>query len=196
MYSLQKEDILEGANLISEAFLDDPKIIFFLPNKDKRIEILHYLWIFLLKDGLRNGKIFAPTSKLEGIAIWYPPNKVHIGVWRGLRSGILKVITKFGRITIRKMNQINKIIKQIHIKHISEPHWYLSLIAVKPEFQGRGYASQLLKPMIKRIKNQGFPIYRETNNLKNVSLYEHFNFKVVEEFMIQNTTIKHWSMIK
>ena len=99
-------------------------------------------------------------------------------------------------ITIRKMNQTNKIIKQIHIKQISEPHWYLALIAVKPEFQGRGYSSQLLKPMIKRIQNQGLPIYLETNNLKNVSLYEHFNFKVVEELMIQNTTIPHWSMIR
>lgn len=196
MYNLQKEDIIDGANLISKAFLDDPKIIYFLPNEGNRRGILHHLWTFILKDGLRNGKVFAPTSKLEGIAIWYPPNKVHIGVWRGLRNGVLKVVKKFGKTTIRKMNQINKISKQIHNKHISEPHWYLALIAVKSEYQGRGYASQLLIPMIKRIQNQGLSIYLETNSLKNVSLYEHFNFKVVEELKIQNTTIPHWSMIR
>jgi predicted acetyltransferase len=55
-----------------------------------------------------------------------------------------------------------------------------------------GYVSKLIKPMLKRINEEGFPVYLETQNEKNVPLYEHYGFEVVEATTYPNTDIGLW----
>ena len=195
LYQVQRKDIREGAKIISKAFHNDPKIRFFIPNDDVRKKRLYYLWEFLLKDGTKNGEVYSPSLKLEGIAIWYPPKKAYISIWRSLLSGALKITRKIGMSTIMKMNQSNKVVKDIHIKLLPKLHWYLALLAVDPNLQKKGYASQLIKFMYEKIEEKREPIYLETKNPKNISLYERFGFNVVEELIIPNTKIVNWSIV-
>lgn len=38
--------------------------------------------------------------------------------------------------------------------------------------------------------------YLETNNDKNVSLYEHFGFQLMNETLLPNSSIAHYSMMR
>jgi ribosomal protein S18 acetylase RimI-like enzyme len=196
LYYLYKKDISKASKIIADAFFNDPKISYYFPEKDTRKSISYFLWEFLLKDGIKNGKVISPTSNLEGISIWLPPGKEHISFWRAIRNGILKVLKQFGRLTIKLMNRTTKVANAIHKKHTPETHWYLSLLAVNPKLQGKGYASKMIYPMIQNIENEGYSIYLETNNPDNVTFYKHFGFKVLESLNIPNTPIIHWSMLK
>ncbi len=49
----------------------------------------------------------------------------------------------------------------IHKRHASK-HWYLLRPAVNPNYQGKGYASTLLKAMFARIDKEHLPCYLET----------------------------------
>ena len=75
-------------------------------------------------------------------------------------------------------------------------HWHLLLLAVDPQHQGKGYASKLLEEMFSRIDEGGLPCYLETGGEKNVSMYQHFGFKVLEEFTEPNTTDKMVAMLR
>lgn len=196
LYYLQRDDIKEALKVIGDAFLNDPKICFYLPDPNTRMEISYYLWEFLLKDGIKHGDVIAPSKNLEGISIWLPPGNEYISFWRAIRNGVLKIVRKFGSVKIKLMNRTTKITESLHKKHIKKPHWHFSLLAVDPKLQGKGYASRMIKPMIKDIESKGYQIYLDTNNPNNVFFYQHFGFKVKEKLIIPDTSITHWCMLR
>jgi ribosomal protein S18 acetylase RimI-like enzyme len=67
---------------------------------------------------------------------------------------------------------------------------------VDPAYQGKGYASRLLKPMLARIDRENMPCYLDTEEEKNVSIYQHFGFKVLEEVKIPSTDIILRAMLR
>ena len=75
-------------------------------------------------------------------------------------------------------------------------HWYLATIGVDPVYQGKGYAGRLLRAKFGEIDKQNVPCYLETNKKRNVSLYQHFGFEVVEEGIIPNINIHIWAMMR
>ena len=75
-------------------------------------------------------------------------------------------------------------------------HWFLQTIGVDPQFQGKGYAGELLRPMFARMDKEGLPCYLETLDEQNIQLYEHFGFKVVEKAIIPKTSLTSWAMLR
>ena len=75
-------------------------------------------------------------------------------------------------------------------------HWYLQAIGVAPDFQGKGYAGRLLKPMLAKLDREGLPCYLETLEEQNVSLYQHFGFNIVDESRVTETTLTSWAMLR
>ncbi len=69
-------------------------------------------------------------------------------------------------------------------------------IGVDPIYQGKGYASLLLRAKFVELDKQNIPCYLETNKKGNISLYQHFGFDVVEEGIIPGTTIPYWAMLR
>jgi ribosomal protein S18 acetylase RimI-like enzyme len=67
---------------------------------------------------------------------------------------------------------------------------------VDHKFQGNGYASKLLRPMLKRLDEEVVPCYLETLEKHNVGLYEHFGFKVVDESNVPGTDLTNWAMLR
>jgi GNAT superfamily N-acetyltransferase len=76
------------------------------------------------------------------------------------------------------------------------PHWYGFLLGVDPVFQGKGYASALIMPMLTRLDRERLPCYLETHKEKNVSIYKHYGFKLIHEETIPRTSINHWVMLR
>ncbi len=84
----------------------------------------------------------------------------------------------------------------LHAELAPEKHWFLQLLGVAPEHQGKGHASRLLRPMLERLDEEGLPAYLETTNPVNVPRYEHFGFEVVREGMMPGTPIRFWCMLR
>jgi GNAT superfamily N-acetyltransferase len=70
------------------------------------------------------------------------------------------------------------------------------MLGVDPDYQGKGYASQLLRPMLARADKEGIPCYLETQLGKNVALYEHFGFRVAEQGIIPGSNVMSWAMVR
>jgi hypothetical protein len=53
-----------------------------------------------------------------------------------------------------------------------------------------------MNPMLKIVDEQQVPCYLETQNKKNIPIFQHFGFKVINKSNIPKTNIGHWSMLR
>jgi len=140
-------------------------------------------------------EVYTTSEKYEGIAAWLSSDKKesHGAIFRGgnpfttFKCGLRYVIWE-----INTGNRCSKIRKKL----LPEPHTYLGLLAVDPFYQGKGYAGALLRPMLNHLDEQGLPCYVETHSLKNVSLYQHFGFKVVQEIELPHVPEPFYALIR
>jgi ribosomal protein S18 acetylase RimI-like enzyme len=74
--------------------------------------------------------------------------------------------------------------------------WYLYNLSVKKSAQGKGIASKLLKPMLEFCDEENIVTYLETNKESNVSLYEHFGFRLSKKEPIPKSPVMHYAMVR
>lgn len=81
-------------------------------------------------------------------------------------------------------------------KYADNNCWYLYNLTVSPEYQHKGLASKVLRPMLDFLDATGQSCYLETNKDINVPLYEHFGFALMETGVIPGTDISHYAMLR
>jgi ribosomal protein S18 acetylase RimI-like enzyme len=68
--------------------------------------------------------------------------------------------------------------------HPDEPCWYLAMIGVEPNAQGRGLGGALLRQAVARCDEEGALAYLESSNPRNISLYERHGFEAMGEIRV------------
>ena len=61
-----------------------------------------------------------------------------------------------------------------------EPCWFLDMLAVTPQHQGRGFGRTLIEHGLGLAQADGLPTFLETSQQGNVGFYQSFGFEVVE----------------
>ncbi|MHA2042389.1 MAG: GNAT family N-acetyltransferase [Candidatus Thorarchaeota archaeon] len=193
---LTKAEMERCVKLLVDAFWDDPLNLYFIPEGENRRRMFHGYLKFRTRFAFLYGEIYSTSPNLEGIAAWFPPGMSDLTYFRLIRSGGLGLIRLLGLGTISRMNRLASHAAKSRKQHLSEPHWHLFPIAVDPQHQGKGYASALMKPMLDRIQSEGLPCFLETQNEKNVSIYQHFGFEVIYEEEFPEAEIPNWGMVR
>ncbi|MEO0093236.1 MAG: GNAT family N-acetyltransferase [candidate division WOR-3 bacterium] len=182
--------------LIASVMTEDPLNIYFLPDAEQRKKLLFYLYQPIIRSGIQNRYLFITSKKCEGTALWLPPQVKEINFFHQLLYGGLAVFTKIGLKAIHRMINYQKFCRILRERYAPFPHWYLMLIAVAKEWQGKGFASQLVKPILHQADLEKRYCYLETQNEENLPIYEHFGFEVVAERAIPDTSIRHWCLLR
>ncbi len=193
---LQKSQIKTAAEMCARAFQNDPLFVYFFPDASERKNKSPHFFQLLVHYGVLYGEVYATSPNLEGVAVWLPSEKADMSPWGMMRSGALSMLAKVGREVIGRMWHFNEYATLVHKRHAPFRHWFLAPIGVDSPFQGKGYASTLLKAMFARIDEEHLPCYLDTQAEKNVSIYQHHGFKVVEEFTIPGTEFSNWAMLR
>ena len=195
LYQLQKKDIESAAEMYSRAYADYPFNIYFSKDKNARTVLGRDFYILGLRLGLKFGEAYAPTPNMEGVAVWEYSHKKP-GALQIFREGALKMLPHLGLKNSLKGFMIFKYCEERRGKIVSEKHIHLSSLGVDPEHQGKGYSSELLRAMFRRLDQEKVPCVLETQTEKNVKLYSHIGFRVVDETMILKTGIPNWLMVR
>jgi ribosomal protein S18 acetylase RimI-like enzyme len=72
----------------------------------------------------------------------------------------------------------------------------LQTIGIRPEAQGQGLASRLIRPFLAEADGRGLPCYTETVTPENVSLYEHYGFQVAEQCRLPGLPLTLWGFYR
>ena len=196
MLRLEKAHIKQASLMLSKAFKDDPINAYAFPDPEERVERMPYAYQFLLRYNLLYGRIFMTSPKLEGVAVWVHSDNLGTPFWRMIISGAIWPAMKMGIEAGRKMQAFDNYMERKHRDLMPKKHWYLLLLGVDPKHQGKGYASQLLNGMLSQIDEEGLSCYLETEGSRNVSIYQHFDFKMIVEFTVPNTQVNLIAMLR
>ncbi|MCJ7769665.1 MAG: GNAT family N-acetyltransferase [Dehalococcoidales bacterium] len=196
MLRLEKAHIKPVSLMLARAFKDDPINAYAFPNPAERMEKMPYAYQFILRYNLLYGGSFTTSPQLEGAAVWLHSDNLVMSFWKMLISGAIWPAMKIGMEACRKMRVFDQYMERKHSELVPTKHWYLLLLGVDPQHQGKGYAGKLLNEMFTVIDVEGLPCYLETESSQNVSMYQHFGFNVIDEFIVPDTMVKIWAMLR
>jgi len=196
LVQIGKDNTESAIEALVKAFNDYPLFRHYFPNKADREKISYYFLSFLVYSGIKYGEVYATSSNLEGIAIWMPSKNYPVTFWKALRSVPLSRIFGIGRYGGSKMRHFNDYIDSVHQQAAPFKHWFLQVIGIVPKFQGKGYASLLIKPMLSRIDKEKLACYLETIDEKNVEIYQHFGFEIIEKSIVPEDGFTNWAMLR
>jgi hypothetical protein len=182
--------------VLSKAFYSDPLWKYLVPDDAKRAALLPKFYRAFVRLGLRSGQTFGVGDPVEGVAVWSKPGQEV--VFSGLFGvDFLKLIfSPFILTFARTAFPIFSRFEMMQKRYAPEPHFYLNTIGVMPEAQGKGLASKLIRPFLAQADTQGVSTYTETMTPSNVGLYEHYGFRVMEEYCVPNTELSIWSFYR
>jgi ribosomal protein S18 acetylase RimI-like enzyme len=72
-----------------------------------------------------------------------------------------------------------------------ESDYYLFILAVDPKFQKQGFASELIRPMLKKFDKNKLTCSLDTTDSDNIKMYEHFGFELKSVLKINKYITKH-----
>lgn len=122
------------------------------------------------------------TDRLIGAAFWLPPGTWELPLLTQLRM-LPAMVTMFRR----DLPRLIRLLNGLDAKHPHEPHYYLPVMGVRAEWQGRGFGAALLRPVLARCDRERLPAYLEATTPRNRALYERNGFEVVEEMRIKDS---------
>ncbi len=185
-----------AGEILARAFHDYPQYDYLFTNVDEKIRKLPEINEFLVRYGIMYGEVYATSPNLEGVAVWLPYWDTEITRKKASKCDGRELEISLGVEWYERYEVIEKCEYACHKQYADYPHWYLYPIGVNPKYQGKGYASLLLRAKLADIDEQNIPCYLETNKEVNVHIYQHFGFKIVEEGIIPETDIPYWSMLR
>ena len=184
-----------AGKMLSNAFIHDPAFNYLIPDTNERLKILNHYFQHVIKYGLRYGEVYSSTN-LEGITVLFPPKDSSHSKWKAIKTGALALPLKVKWKYLALQNKFHKFSDKIHTNLAPCPHWYLSLIGIDPNHQGKGYGKKLLFSTINRIDPERKPIYLETNKERNLEIFKRFGFQILQKVKVPGTKIFHWSLVR
>jgi GNAT superfamily N-acetyltransferase len=166
-----------------EAFYHDPLIEFLLPEEESRAKPLSTGIEFLLGLSSSTWSVGAGTKDCAGVIgaaspEEYPPPFFHLTVM--LTKLILKSLSST---PVRVMEQWLRIFHKFDKLHPSQPHWYILILGIHPDHQGKGLGGQLLKQVLQRADYEKVAVYLESSNPKNLDFYRKYGLEVTDEIV-------------
>lgn len=186
------------AQLFALAFQDDPVLVHACADARERAKWLPWLFRWSTWQGLRFGRLLGTDGNLDGAAALVGPGGGQFSNedLKSLRfdDAVQELGLDFWDSCGALINASAAPAEAALHQAVPEPHWYLDALAVRPERQGRGIGSSLLRAAAARAGEDGLPLVLLTCQPRNVALYQRHGFQVVSETGAPGSGVHWWGM--
>lgn len=168
------------ADLIGDAFRDDPVLRWLIPATEHRHDVVRRYFrsvvthVYLPQEQvyLTEDASGAAVGLPAGVATGSPPLHVALGLaWR--------LATACG---VRGLLRTHELQATLLASRPTEPHFYLHALGVRPSEQGRGVGTALLRQVAGYCDHCHVRAYLENTNARNLPLYERHGFRILREW--------------
>jgi len=187
LQTLTKHHKTAFREIMLNAFRDDPLFTYAFKGPERLEQQIAFLDFMFENSLVANTEIlgFFKAEELQAVALLDLPEKASFQQNITLLSLVLKLSRRLPFKSLLKLNTYMRLTAKKKAQH------YLVMIAVKEEAQGQGFSRHLLEYCIQKtnasIISEGLGL--DTENPKNISLYEHFGFQLVKTEMLQELSI-------
>jgi GNAT superfamily N-acetyltransferase len=175
-------DLDQVVKALAQSFYDDPIFSWIAPDDARRLrELERGFDLFARRVWLPQDEAYT-TDHLIGAAFWMSPDNWHLSV-----PAQLRLLPSMAIITRRDLPRLMRVLNMIEAKHPRDTHYYLPIVGIAPQWQGRGFGSAILRPILERCDRDRIPAYLEASSPRNRALYERHDFAVVEEIRVKDS---------
>ena len=182
--SARPEEATAIADLLVEAFLDDPGAIIFEPDRERRAAILPAFFGSWVRAAIADGGdlVVPEGEELTGVASWFGP-ECHGPSDEALEAaGWNDVLATFGEAAAERMLAMTGELERQHERLAPWPHLRLDFFGVLPAAQGSGIGSRLIEHGHRAADAAGLPCYLETFTEANVAYYGRRGWDVIATY--------------
>jgi ribosomal protein S18 acetylase RimI-like enzyme len=172
------------------AFDDDPMANYMLRQDARRDKGFNgFFRICLCTMSLPHDQVYT-TEDCIGGALWHPPGTSHLPLISQLKllPGIIRSVG------FRGMGRAMDVFSVLDKVHPGEAHYYLQVLGVDPDHQGKGLGSALLRPVLERCDQEGCGAYLENSKEENTAFYTRHGFAVTDEIGFGPEGPRIWPM--
>ena len=183
-YAIHTRDVARAADVLVASFADYPIFQYVVPDRRGRSRRLAEVFRFLVRRGLLNGEVLAPSERIEAVSIWFRSEGADSSAVTALRAGLVGLCMRVGFGVVSKLMQVSATKSRVRAELISRPYSLLDVIGVEPSLQGQGFARRMLKEKLCELDSQHLPCYLETSRMITAQYYERFGFTLVHQYRL------------
>jgi ribosomal protein S18 acetylase RimI-like enzyme len=170
-----RAEVTPLARALAAAFEQDPVARWLMPDDRTRRRRLEVFYALEIEHVILPVGTAWTADGIPGAALVAPPGK-----WRVPVSQQIRHLPTFVRALGMGLPRAVGLLTKVESRHLREPHHYLAHIGVRPERQGQGLGSALIRPTLDRADAERLPCYLEASSPDNARLYRRLGFKDVE----------------
>ncbi len=191
LYKIQKKDLKNAVNVLTNAFSEDSMWKEVFNDEDKNGILTEVMVRFCLK----YGDVLSTSENLEGVMAIAPYDK-DMTALRVIRSGAFSLSMKIAN-EAKKMKILSNTVEEAKKDLNLDPYLHLLIMGVSQEIQGKGFGGKLLRALIEKAETERKPIYLETQKEETVSLYEKYGFSVKKKIILPvPLNLPMWLMVR
>lgn len=193
--SYRSQTVDEFVEATAIAFENYPMFNYILGNNSKAKDI-QIILSSSLKANTGNWIGLSSGGNDISLALFYQPDFKDTRTLPFLLMGGLRLLPRNSFRAIPRLAKYENYAMKIMAKYVDHRCWYLQSFTVHPSYQNQGVASSTIKPMLDFLDATDQKCFLETNKESNVSIYEHFGFKVVESGYLPGSKTPHYAMLR
>jgi len=163
-------------------------------DRERRAALAAYLE-YSFEQGRRIGRVVHLEAADLGVAVWVLPqaDEVKDHERSRKRTYLRKVLGERGCLSY---GSIVDYMSARACRVVASDAWYLSIVAIAPEAQGRGLGARLLAPTLAEADAAAAACYLETFNPRSLRFYERLGFLTRAEFDEPTTRARYRIMVR
>jgi GNAT superfamily N-acetyltransferase len=189
--ALEETQIVAAGRTLARAFHDDPLQMYVFPDPEERAQRSPAQFSALVCQGSLFGEVFA-TERMTGISAWMPPGTVTT-FEQASQTGFQELPRLMGNAAFERLGRVLDYLSDAHRQGLPAEHWYLMIVGVLPELQGRGHGQALLEPLMARADAASMSICLDTAQPKVKPFYERLGFRRAIETVDPRSGLRFWT---
>lgn len=179
-YIMQRGDIERFADTLADGF-SQYGLFQYICGDSYDHDTMALFWkvsLALLPD---NAICIADSENVNSVLVYVPPKGKEPGVFSYLIGGGLKMAFKMGLRGTSRLLRFKSDSENTALQHRTDNDGYLMSFATRLDKQGKHYGKPLIEALLRYLDASGEGCYLETLRAKNVDLYRHFTFELLEQ---------------
>jgi len=160
-------------------------------SKEAMLRYMDYSMI----EGAKYGELYIPAGKQHGVSVWSKPIDVNLEANKNKEKKSF-IVNHMSRKSLETYNEIVGSMSENTSGLVDKEAWYLSIVGILPEFQGKGLGVELVNKVLQKTDRLQVQTFLETFTPRNMSFYKRLGYRVIDSFYEPTAQSEYWLMAR
>jgi ribosomal protein S18 acetylase RimI-like enzyme len=182
----------DAAVVCARAFHDVELMQLVLPDPVERKKSAPVMFDQAIRFAKLVGVAYVPAGNPNGLLLGWRLPAAEPSLEHMMEGGLGPLTELIGEAPVARFEQLVGQIEAHQSRLISPPCWYLAVLGVDPDHQGKGIGGALVREFQARADADGIPSCLWTTTPGNVRFYESLGYNVAAEDVVPDTILPYW----